>query len=290
MGGGACYDAVVVELDGELVRQVQLLRAEGCSPKQIARRLGLAPARVVPLVRAAAAQTATTAAEPGLVGCWVSPGWSAGLTILDRPRWTDRSGCDPTTSGLVGIVVAREGAARRVVVCGYLVDTYCLGVKNVIGPRVMTRRELDRFVESFFSPFDGAPLPSPIDLARALIWGAIDYARGLGFEPAVDFDQTTGHLGPFDGPNPISFGRNGMPFYVQGPYDDIDAVVGTLNASTGTPNPHVARPRPTAAGLVAGTLGVTPTTLPGAPDPAERGAQPPAMTVVAASAAVACEH
>jgi hypothetical protein len=66
------------------------LRREGCSPKQIARALGMSPSAVVPLVRAVAAEADTGSSgptTPGLVGCWVSPDWASGLAVDGHPGW-----------------------------------------------------------------------------------------------------------------------------------------------------------------------------------------------------------
>ncbi|MDH5290260.1 MAG: DNA-binding response regulator, partial [Acidimicrobiia bacterium] len=104
-------------------------------------------------------------------------------------------------------------------------------------PRTMSRSELRRFVDTFFVPF-GASVQAPIELARHLVWGAVDYARRLGFEPAPDFAPASGHLGPLTGPSAIGFGRNGKPYYVQGPHDDAEAIMATLSASAGLDQFH----------------------------------------------------
>jgi hypothetical protein len=90
-------------------------------------------------------------------------------------------------------------------------------VKNVIGPLAMDRRKLPGLVFQTFSSYDTAPLAAPVDLARHLVFGAVEYARGLGFEPCDDFGACAGHLGTWSGPSLINFGREGRPFYIQGP-------------------------------------------------------------------------
>ena len=55
----------------------------------------------------------------------------------------------------------------------HLVDVYCLGVKNALGPRIMNERDLPAFLRRFFTPFDkvSAPLAAaPLELARHLAW------------------------------------------------------------------------------------------------------------------------
>jgi hypothetical protein len=61
----------------------------------------------------------------------------------------------------------------------------------------------------------------------------VTYARGLGFEPHPDFAATAPHLGTSSAPAPIRFGREGKPFYVQGPHDNPRVVIRTLEASVG---------------------------------------------------------
>jgi hypothetical protein len=73
--------------DDALLAQVRLMRERGSSPKQIAKALGLRPAAVAPLVRqvAAIAQSHDDPADRVLLGCWISPGWSAGLGLDEAP-------------------------------------------------------------------------------------------------------------------------------------------------------------------------------------------------------------
>lgn len=92
----------------ELLAQVRVLRAQGRAPKQIARALGVPPATVAPLVRAIAAADQAGAAERKLVGCWVSPGWSQGLTVQGHPEWPDVDAADAGAQGLVSVLVTRQ--------------------------------------------------------------------------------------------------------------------------------------------------------------------------------------
>src|SRR6266508_4213650 len=223
----------------ELLGQVRALRATGRSPKEIARALGLRPAQVAPLVRSIAAEDNAGAAERKLAGCWVSPGWSQGLTIEGHPGWPDVDAADADASlGLVSVLVTRQERYGRVRLCGWLVDVYCLGVKDVVGPRVMNERRAAEFSRSYFAAYQAPPLQAPVELARHLVFGAVAYARSLGFEPAPGFQATAGQLGPWTGPSAIGFGRNGKPFFVQGPHDNAAAILTTLERSVGRDNFH----------------------------------------------------
>jgi len=220
----------------DLMGRVRALRARGYAPKQVARALGVPPATVAPLVRAIAAADQAGAAERKLVGCWVSPGWSEGLTVQGDPEWPDVDAADAGAQGLVSVLVTRQERYGRVRVCGWLVDVWCLGVKDVVGPRVMDERHAADFSGSFFAAYQARPLEAPLELARHLVFGAVEYARSLGFEPTRGFAATTGELGSWAGPSAIRFGRDGKPFFVQGPHDNADAVLETLERSVGRGN------------------------------------------------------
>lgn len=223
----------------DLVDRVRELRLEGRSPKEIARVVGLRPADVIPIVRALARETAAAQTEPAVVGCWVSHGWSAGLTVDGHPEWPDQPS-SLGSQGLACVAVARRHRPHRVSVCGYLVDVYCLGVKNALGPKLMNDRDLPAFLDPFFAAIQHGepPLDVPLDLARHLVWGAVDYARALGFEPHPDFPATATHLGDWAETSAITFGQDGRPMYISGPHDNPKAVLRTLSRTIGDGSFH----------------------------------------------------
>ena len=122
--------------------------------------------------------------------------------------------------------------------CGFLVDVYCLGVKDAVGPLAMGSDSIATFRRDFFAAFDAAPLAVPLDLAQHLVHGAVAYARDLGFKPSSGLAATAPYLGMPSTPTPIRFGREGSPFYISGPYDNPRAVVQTLEATAGAGNYH----------------------------------------------------
>jgi hypothetical protein len=220
----------------ERLERVRLLREQGRTPKQVARALGISPAEAGELVRAAAAAAQAAAPDPPLVGCWLNPGWSTGLAIEDHPGWPLREDPAGGSEGLIAVLVARKPRYGRVSVCGYLVDAYCLGVKNALGPEVMDDSDLRGFIRQYFSSYRGDPVEAPIELAREVVFGSVQYARDLGFEPHPDFSAAAGHLGSWTGPSTITFGKNGRPLYVLGPYDDARSVIRTLERTVGRGN------------------------------------------------------
>ncbi len=136
----------------EMIERVRELRQRGRTPKEIARALGLPPAAVAPLIRAVA--TVQPTREATLVGCWVNLGWASGLIVTGHADWPGVGATAESTgeSGLVNILVARERGSR-VSVCGYLVDAWCLGVKNALGPKSVDRRS---GCVSHLGPWDGS--------------------------------------------------------------------------------------------------------------------------------------
>lgn len=227
-------------VDHQLLPRVRELRDTGLSVKRIARTLGEPPATVASLVRAVAEQDRVVHTDPGVVGCWVSPGWSHGLSVDGHEEWRDVENPGDGPGGMACVAVARRERTERVSVAGYLVDTHCLGVKNALGPRRVHDRDLPAFVQTFFRAFDpgGSPLPAPLELARHLVYGGVDAARSLGFEPHPDFAAAAGHLGAWTETSAITFGNYGVPFYVEGPYDDASSVLRTLSSTVGEGNFH----------------------------------------------------
>jgi hypothetical protein len=140
-------------------------------------------------------------------------------------------------SGLVGVLVARD-TGSTVLACGFLVDVFCLGVKNTNGPKTMDRRKLPDFSRTFFSAWSNRPpVSAPLELARHIVFGAVDYARSLGFEPYPDFAKGAALLGDWEaGSSDVTFGQDGKPFYINGPRDDTYGTMTKLRQAVGDGN------------------------------------------------------
>jgi hypothetical protein len=231
----------------DLKSRALALRAAGSTPKQIARTLGIPRARAVSLIHSAnrPPQGATprpaegTPPDKQLIGCWITRQWSNGLTIDQRPPdWIDDTDLPPLAmgAGLASIAVARAHTHTEVSICGYLVDTYCQGVKNAVPPNMLDRRDLPEFLADFFAAYHTDPLPAPIALVQDLVLGAVDYARSLGFDPHRDFYLAKPHLGAWQPPSRIRFGLHGKPYFQQGPYDNPTRIMRTLDRSVGPGN------------------------------------------------------
>ena len=220
-------------IDEHTHQRVRELRARGFAPKEIARSLGVKPAIVSDLVRTLAAQRDATDADTDHYDCLLNTGWSTGLKIDGHPEWST-AGADDSTGGLVTVLVARRRRHRHgATACVYLLDVYCLGIKNAMGPHSLDDQRLRRLADRIFSGYHAPPITAPIELVRDLVFGAAEYAQRLGFAPHPDFDRARDHLGPWSGPSAITFGCNGKPTYISGPHDNPDRVLRTLRRAVG---------------------------------------------------------
>ena len=161
-----------------------------------------------------------------------NPGWHQDLTFEPHPDWSVNPSASDGTGGLATVMVVRPDQRSRSLVCVYLVDTFCLGVKNVIGPETVSNNRLPKLRYTVFAGYDELPVHAPLELAQHLVFGAVKFAREFGFEPHPDFAAAADHLGAWSGRCPIQFGYKGSPFYIQGPHDDVESIARTL---AGTP-------------------------------------------------------
>jgi hypothetical protein len=212
---------------------------------------GMRPAEVAPLIRqvagshrlAAAERALPEPADRDLIGCWINPGWSSGLILdggLGELPDDPEGGDDLGSAGLAGVMIARADRSSRVTLCGFLLDVYCLGVKNTVGPLTVSSGSVTARLNTFFSAFDCAPRSAPLQLVQHLVHGSVAYAHALGFDPYSEFADVAPYLGTASGPCPITFGLKGEPFYISGPRDDQQAVLATLAANADT-HDYVAR-------------------------------------------------
>jgi hypothetical protein len=217
----------------EQIQEISRLRSLNLSPKQIARNLKLRPAEVTEVIRQQAATLALARAERGevepLYNCLVNRSVAEILTT-DTPKFTGN------LNGFAQVFIARIDR-QKLVVCSYLVDYWCLGVKDALPPKKMDRLQYETTVKftsgNFGEDFEEITLAQ----AQSIVFGAVDYASGLGFDPHSDFTLAKPHLGPrLDNLTPIEFGKDGKPYYINGPHDQPDRIIATLNRSVGSGN------------------------------------------------------
>jgi hypothetical protein len=220
-------------MEADQIQEISRLRSLNLSPKEIARSLKLRPAEVKEIL-----QEQATALELGRIAsgevdplykCMVNV---SGKMLLDRHA--PKNLVD--SQGFAQVFVART-YKQQLSICSYLVDYWCLGVKNALGPKKMSKVDYESMLQSTSQRFYESFMEITLEQAQAIVFGGIDYAAKLGFEPHRDFAQAQAHLGVRpDVLLPIEFGKNGKPFYINGPYDDASKIIAKLNKSVGEGN------------------------------------------------------
>ena len=137
-------------------------------------------------------------------------------------------------SGLAYVLLSRKQPNNGLIIGTYLVDIYCLGLKNTFCNANISSEDYEKLKLKMFR--QGSAITCHPGLANRIIYGAIDYARRLGFEPQKDFTLSRFAL---DEPSDVDlsfdveFGKDGMPFYIAGPDDDVDHVMKQLSKHVG---------------------------------------------------------
>ena len=167
-------------------------------------------------------------------GVALAAGWPVYEVLLAR-GW-DQEGA------LITVLIARQSPKSGRVAAGlFLVDLACLGVKS---PQVKLFKDIQEYASGLRAhALHVQPLaPADFDLATKIILTGRDYAASLGFKPDPVFAQAEPLLA---GANPDACaapvrtgGKDGKPFFVSGPYDDVDRIVGQLRRAVGDGNFH----------------------------------------------------
>jgi hypothetical protein len=135
---------------------------------------------------------------------------------------------DTWHSGLGQIVIARRHPDGRVA-CGlFLVDVFCLGVKNAHW-QILPESEYETMKRKMQSAGGAFDVVTPEHLVK-LVYGAVDFAQSFGFPPHHDYRHARMLLAGIDAAacrDIFEYGHEGKPMFVQGPYDS-EAKVRTI--------------------------------------------------------------
>lgn len=151
---------------------------------------------------------------------------------LINPDWED--------GGMANLIVSRSHTNGNLTLCFYLVDLYCLGVKdthfkfninNFAFQEILEQTGSKGFVEISYT------------LAHNIVFAGIEFAEEYGFKPHQDFTSITQFLLEEDTEDidliEIECGKEGKPFYVSGPFDDqakINKIMSQLERTAGPGN------------------------------------------------------
>ena len=140
--------------------------------------------------------------------------------------------------GLARILVSRLQPNNNILFGFYLVDIFCLGLKDTYCNANFSLARYENEMKGRILQQEKM-INCPVDLAHQIIYGAIEYANNLGFKPHKDFDLSKyvlQLLSEFDGTVDVEFGRDGKPFFVSGPYDNAEMIIKQLSAKLGDGN------------------------------------------------------
>jgi len=156
----------------------------------------------------------TTASDEEL--CWRSGEFRIYESRIS-PDWQN--------SGVAEVLVVRQMPNLKYIAGAYLVDAFCLGLKDTFFQARLSEAEVRVLRNRFPEKLEEIPYED----ARSVILGAIEYARRIGFEPHEDW-RLSGRIVEAERSfnNKFTFGSNGKPFYVQGPNDDASKILRTL--------------------------------------------------------------
>ncbi|TMD59991.1 MAG: hypothetical protein E6I91_19255 [Chloroflexi bacterium] len=146
--------------------------------------------------------------------------------------------------GLVQILLARRQPDGDICFGTYLVDKYCLGLKNTFGNAGLS---LTRYQSEIRNRIfrETKPEECPIELAHQMIYASIDYAAQFGFQPEKDFAYTQYMLAPrgeLEESYQLTFGKDGKPFFIAGPHDNATRIMRQLEKTAGPGNYHYLAP------------------------------------------------
>jgi hypothetical protein len=151
-------------------------------------------------------------------GCWINPNWKE--------------------TGVCTILVQRRHTTGNFTFGTYLVDIYCLGLKNTMASFSKPQYEINGQLDQIFQAH-GGKIAADYVLVHNIIYGAIAYAEDLGFKPEKDWalsqfilEEDTEDIELMD----IEFGKNGRPCFVNGPYDNVAKISAQLEKSVGKGN------------------------------------------------------
>ncbi|MEO8428014.1 MAG: hypothetical protein ABI651_12965 [Verrucomicrobiota bacterium] len=140
-------------------------------------------------------------------------------TSTKRPPEAFRS-ANLFDSGIGYVVVSRFKSDGQVESGVFLLDAFCLGIKNAFFSRLNQSEYESRLMERVFEK--SGPEPLTPACARKLVQDAVTYAQHLGFAPHPDYKKACrvfGGISVAECNEIFTFGKDGRPCFIQGPND-----------------------------------------------------------------------
>ena len=136
--------------------------------------------------------------------------------------------------GIGWVALARRLRSGQIGASFFLVDVWCLGIKDAFFA-VMSREMFEERMEA--SGYDQQFVDIDPSVARKLLHDAAAYAMSLGLSPSDRFTDAEAIFGDIAmASDTFAFGKDGKPFFVSGPNDSptrIRRVLDTLAKRAG---------------------------------------------------------
>ena len=149
---------------------------------------------------------------------------------------------DLFSTGIGTVVVTRRGVDNSIVVTAFVVDVYCLGVKDALFHLMSLNDYENEFRAQVIASHEGDFESIHPTCVKKIITGAVQYAKDLGFSPHPDYLKYRGILAGIDSnacPEKYDFGKDGKPFYMSGPHESATQstkIIKTLEKKCGSGN------------------------------------------------------
>ena len=142
---------------------------------------------------------------------------------------------------IVQILVARRSSLGQVAIGSFLVDLGCLGVKSAFASLFDSQREYKQRLRSMLMA-QQPMMRADLNLVAKIIREGIAYAERLGFKPGPDYREAMIVLGDAD-PDACDVsislgGKDGKPFFIAGPYDNVPQIMAKLEKAVGLDGFH----------------------------------------------------
>lgn len=134
-------------------------------------------------------------------------------------------------NGLAHILISRQRPNGELVLADFLVDTYCLGVKDVFYTMKYDKSELGYYLAK-----GGSFVEIPYEEAHNIIYGAVSFAEDAGIKPHKNFEIAQYVLEEDTEDIPLieyEFGREGKYFLVVGEDNKERVYINTLKERLG---------------------------------------------------------
>ena len=133
------------------------------------------------------------------------------------PVFASAASAELFTDGIGWVILARQLPSGTLVSSHFLVDVWCLGIKDSFCGKISQ----ERFSQQYEAYGANRPLTQvPPSVARKLLHEAVEWAGKFGFAPGGTYELAQALYG--DTPladDTFSFGKDGKPFYMSGPND-----------------------------------------------------------------------